>query len=139
MGIRAVQLCFAVLALAWRRFAPFGKNVKCSAPNLEKITLDQSCCILARARSAEYLYAEELEALSMGDDALLSALRLAFSRDQAQKIYVQHLLRDDGASLRSALLDQGGSFYLCGPTWPVADVRAALLVAFGAAEDADAA
>ena len=75
----------------------------------------------------------------MGDDALLSALRLAFSRDQAQKIYVQHLLRDDGASLRSALLDQGGSFYLCGPTWPVADVRAALLDAFGAAEDADAA
>ncbi|KAJ1548405.1 hypothetical protein HK405_003330 [Cladochytrium tenue] len=82
----------------------------------------------SRRRAEEYLYGEEMEAYH--GDGLLTLLRPAFSRDQARKVYIQHRIREDGAWLAEMLLDRGGAFYLCGPTWPVADVRDALLDAF---------
>lgn len=85
----------------------------------------------SRSRFAEYLYGEELEALAFGAEPLIDALRLAFSRDQREKIYIQTHLAKDGAMLAQRLLAEGGSFYLCGPTWPVPAVRAALVEAFG--------
>jgi sulfite reductase (NADPH) flavoprotein alpha-component len=42
----------------------------------------------SRHRSEEYLYGEELEAYHA--DGLLTHLRLAFSRDQREKVYIQH-------------------------------------------------
>ena len=36
----------------------------------------------------------------------------------------------DAAPLRGALRDGGGSFYLCGPTWPEGDVEDAMSAAF---------
>ncbi|KAJ3066271.1 hypothetical protein HDU98_010431 [Podochytrium sp. JEL0797] len=83
----------------------------------------------ARHRAEEYLYGEELEAYH--HDGLLTHLRLAFSRDQKEKVYIQHKIQAEDEILGDMILKQGGAFYLCGPTWPVPDVRDALLKAFG--------
>lgn len=40
-------------------------------------------------------------------------------------------MAEDGAALAHALAGSGGgSFYLCGPTWPESDVEAAITAAF---------
>lgn len=58
---------------------------------------------------------------------LLSKIDLAFSRDQAQKIYVQDRLREQGAEVY-AWLEQGAHFYVCGDANRMAkDVQEALL------------
>jgi sulfite reductase alpha subunit-like flavoprotein len=49
----------------------------------------------------------------MVSDGLLNRLDLAFSRDQAQRVYVQHKIRDYGADLWRWLED-GAHFYVCG-------------------------
>ena len=77
----------------------------------------------ARHRATEFLYGDELERYEA--DGLVT-LRCAFSRDQRQKIYIQDRLRADGARLAQEMHHAQGAFYLCGPTWPVPDVRAAL-------------
>ncbi|KAL1922004.1 uncharacterized protein VTP21DRAFT_10646 [Calcarisporiella thermophila] len=79
----------------------------------------------SRHRSMEYLYGEELEVYS--EDGLLTRLGLAFSRDQAQKIYIQHRMKEDSALLYRHLVEENGHFYLCGPTWPVPDVKEAIV------------
>ncbi|KAI8619558.1 hypothetical protein BC830DRAFT_1238096 [Chytriomyces sp. MP71] len=82
----------------------------------------------ARHRAEEWLYGEELEAYHA--DGLLSHLRLAFSRDQKEKVYIQHKIKADDTMLGEMILKQGGAFYLCGPTWPVPDIKDALVTAF---------
>ncbi|KAI8804430.1 hypothetical protein BJ742DRAFT_713349 [Cladochytrium replicatum] len=82
----------------------------------------------SRHRAMEYLYGEELDAYAA--DGLLTHLRLAFSRDQKEKVYIQHKIEEDANLLAEYILDREGAFYLCGPTWPVPDVRDALVKAF---------
>ncbi|KAJ1817817.1 sulfite reductase [NADPH] flavoprotein component, partial [Coemansia sp. RSA 2598] len=82
----------------------------------------------SRHRAMEYLYGEELEAYHA--DGLLTNLRLAFSRDQKEKVYIQHRMRQDAELLASQMLSQEGAFYLCGPTWPTGDVKDAMVNAF---------
>lgn len=77
----------------------------------------------ARFRAQEFLYGSDLEAAAR--DGIVE-LRLAFSRDQKEKVYIQHLILEDREKLGKYLMNDGGSFYLCGPTWPVPDVRKAL-------------
>lgn len=58
---------------------------------------------------------------------LLSKISLAFSRDQAEKVYVQHKLREQGAEVY-AWLEQGAHFYVCGDANKMAkDVHQALI------------
>lgn len=74
---------------------------------------------------SDFLYQVEWQAaLKAGQ---LHRLDLAFSRDQAQKIYVQHRLREHGRDLYDWL--QGGAhLYVCGDATRMAkDVHAALL------------
>ncbi|KAJ2141623.1 sulfite reductase [NADPH] flavoprotein component [Coemansia sp. RSA 678] len=82
----------------------------------------------SRHRAMEYLYGEEFEAYHA--DGLLTNLRLAFSRDQKDKVYIQHKMRDDAELLADGLLANDGCFYLCGPTWPASDVKDAMVHAF---------
>ncbi|KAI9354352.1 hypothetical protein DFJ73DRAFT_658593 [Zopfochytrium polystomum] len=82
----------------------------------------------SRHKSEEYLYGEEMEAYHA--DGLLTYLRPAFSRDQKAKVYIQHKIKEDSAILAKMMLDHEGAFYLCGPTWPVPDVKDALVHAF---------
>lgn len=58
---------------------------------------------------------------------LLNRIDLAFSRDQADKIYVQDRIREQGAEL-FAWLERGAHLYLCGDAGRMAkDVEAALI------------
>ncbi|MEW9580398.1 molybdopterin-dependent oxidoreductase [Paraburkholderia sp. DGU8] len=61
--------------------------------------------------ATDFYYRDELEA--MRDSGLLTRLDVAFSRDQADKIYVQDRMREHGAQLWSWLED-GAHFYVCG-------------------------
>ena len=72
----------------------------------------------------DFLYREELEA--MKQDGLLTRLDTAFSRDQAQKIYVQDRMMENAGEIWS-WLQEGGYFYVCGDAKRMAkDVDAAL-------------
>lgn len=62
-------------------------------------------------RSENFYYREDLE--HMVADGLLNHLDLAFSRDQAKRVYVQHKMLDAGAELWRWLED-GAHFYVCG-------------------------
>ena len=60
-------------------------------------------------------------------DGLLNHLDLAFSRDQASRIYVQHKMLDAGAELWRWMED-GAHFYVCGDATRMArDVDDALM------------
>jgi len=76
-------------------------------------------------RSAtDFLYREELE--SFHSDGLLTRLNLAWSRDQPDKIYVQHRMLEHARELFD-WLEQGAAFYVCGDASRMAkDVDAAL-------------
>ncbi|KAI5369810.1 Putative oxidoreductase FAD/NAD(P)-binding, pyruvate-flavodoxin oxidoreductase, central [Septoria linicola] len=74
----------------------------------------------SRHKREEYLYGEEWEAYQ--DAGVITLLGAAFSRDQAQKIYIQDRMRQTLGDIRRAYLREEGAFYLCGPTWPVPDV-----------------
>jgi sulfite reductase (NADPH) flavoprotein alpha-component len=78
----------------------------------------------ARRFSSDFLYqAEWLAARKRG---LLHRLDLAASRDQAEKVYVQHRLREHGAELWR-WIEGGASIYVCGDATRMApDVHAAL-------------
>ena len=73
----------------------------------------------------DFLYQVELQDyLKRG---VLSKLDVAFSRDQAEKIYVQHKLQAKGAEVWS-WLEQGAHLYICGDGSKMAkDVHQALL------------
>lgn len=60
-------------------------------------------------------------------DGVLSKISLAFSRDQEEKIYVQHRLLEQGAEVFE-WLEQGAHFYVCGDANRMAkDVHEALV------------
>ena len=60
-------------------------------------------------------------------DGVLNKVTLAFSRDQEDKIYVQHRLLEQGAEVFE-WLEQGAHFYVCGDANHMAkDVHAALV------------
>ncbi|MEO6003267.1 MAG: sulfite reductase subunit alpha [Opitutus sp.] len=61
--------------------------------------------------ATDFLYRDELADLMRG--AVLTRLDTAFSRDQAEKIYVQHRMLENAAELY-AWLQVGAHFYVCG-------------------------
>jgi sulfite reductase (NADPH) flavoprotein alpha-component len=74
--------------------------------------------------ATDFYYRDELEA--MRDSGVLSRLDVAFSRDQADKFYVQDRMREQGAQLW-AWLEDGAHFYVCGDASRMArDVDTAL-------------
>ncbi|MCJ1313144.1 hypothetical protein MMC25_006821 [Agyrium rufum] len=78
----------------------------------------------SRHQREEYCYGEEWEAYQ--DAGIITLLGRAFSRDQPQKIYIQDRMRETLMDICEAYFGDkygGGSFYLCGPTWPVPDVQ----------------
>ena len=75
-------------------------------------------------RATDFLYREQLE--GWVKDGHLTRLDLAFSRDQAEKIYVQSRMIEAAAELWS-WLEAGAHFYVCGDASRMAkDVDAAL-------------
>jgi sulfite reductase (NADPH) flavoprotein alpha-component len=74
--------------------------------------------------ATDFYYRDEFEAMRSG--GFLHRLDTAFSRDQAEKIYVQNRMIEQGAQLW-AWLQEGAHFYVCGDASRMAkDVDAAL-------------
>src|SRR3712207_5404811 len=75
-------------------------------------------------RSCDFLYQDELEGYLRS--GLLTHLDTAFSRDQPEKIYVQHRMLEHAPRIW-AWLQRGAHFYVCGDARRMArDVDAAL-------------
>lgn len=73
----------------------------------------------------DFLYGDEF--LAAKKSRLLHKLSTAFSRDQAEKIYVQHRMEEEGAELWR-WLNEGAFFYVCGDAKRMAkDVHASLV------------
>jgi sulfite reductase (NADPH) flavoprotein alpha-component len=81
-------------------------------------------------RAADFLYEEQLTAMQA--DGTLTRLNTAFSRDQAEKIYVQDRMREHAAEIYS-WLERGAYFYVCGDASRMAKaVEVAMLDAIAA-------
>jgi sulfite reductase (NADPH) flavoprotein alpha-component len=75
--------------------------------------------------ATDFLYRDELEA--MFNEGILTRLDTAFSRDQAEKVYVQHRMLEHSATLWEWIQD-GAHLYVCGDAKRMArDVDDALL------------
>lgn len=72
----------------------------------------------------DFLYGDELA--RMRRDGVLRELDLAFSRDQPQKVYVQHRMRERARELW-AWLEGGAHVFVCGAVSMARDVEAALV------------
>ena len=64
-----------------------------------------------RSQKTDYLYGNEWE--TYRKDGILNELDLAWSRDQSEKVYVQHKMLEKGAELWKWFQD-GAVFYVCG-------------------------
>ena len=125
-GVAPFRAFLQQMAADRARAAPGGEHTPGGAPPAAARSGATWLYFGCRREEEDYLYREELEAhLAEGT---LTRLRLAFSRAQAAKVYVQHLLREDGAELW-ALLQRGGHVYICGGTLMGRDVVEALSAA----------
>ncbi|RXJ73346.1 assimilatory sulfite reductase (NADPH) flavoprotein subunit [Veronia nyctiphanis] len=78
-----------------------------------------------RTFTQDFLY--QVEWQQYLKSGILNRLDLAFSRDQAEKVYVQHKLLEHAAELW-AWLEKGAYFYVCGDaTYMAKDVHEALI------------
>jgi sulfite reductase (NADPH) flavoprotein alpha-component len=74
--------------------------------------------------SSDYFYREDFEAFKK--EGYLTRIDTAFSRDQAQKIYVQHRMQENAAEIWK-WLQEGAEFFVCGDAKRMAkDVDATL-------------
>jgi NADPH-ferrihemoprotein reductase len=74
-----------------------------------------------RKKTEDFIYEEEL--LNYEKSGLLT-LHLAFSRDQAHKIYVSHLLEQNADEIWRIIVENNGHLYICGDAKSMApDVR----------------
>jgi sulfite reductase (NADPH) flavoprotein alpha-component len=73
----------------------------------------------------DFLYEEEFTAFQ--SEGILTRFDTAFSRDQAQKVYVQHRMLENAAEIWKWLDAEGAQFFVCGDASRMAkDVDAAL-------------
>ena len=76
-------------------------------------------------QSCDFAYGEEFVAFKK--EGLLTRLDCAWSRDQAEKIYVQHRINDNAAEIWKWLDAEGANFFVCGDAKRMAkDVDATL-------------
>lgn len=65
-----------------------------------------------RYKDVDFLYEEELNAAVK--DRIIAKLEVAFSRDQAKKVYVQHVLKEHGPAVWDTVTSDNGYVYICG-------------------------
>ncbi|GAC56808.1 putative oxidoreductase [Gordonia hirsuta DSM 44140 = NBRC 16056] len=80
----------------------------------------------ARHRDQDFLYREEITALH--SDGVIDRLDVAFSREQEEKVYVQHLMDGHGEEIYHWLRD-GAVLYVCGDADEMANSVEEALVA----------
>lgn len=91
----------------FRAFVQERTHFKTAGKNLGDTMLFFGC----QKRAQHFLYEDELVAAKEG--GVLSHLSVACSRDQAEKVYVQHHIRDHGEHI-AQLLSKGAYVYVCG-------------------------
>ena len=107
-------------APASRRSAPSSRSARRAAPRGRT-----GCSSATRSAPTDFLYEDQI--VDWQRRGLLHRLDLAFSRDQAEKIYVQHRMRENAAELWR-WLEEGAHFYVCGDAKRMAkDVEDTLL------------
>lgn len=77
-----------------------------------------------RRRDEDFIYEDELTAFQA--QGVLTQLHLAFSRQQEHKVYVQHLLAQNGAAVWDLVHRQNAHIYVCGATSMGNDVHRVL-------------
>ena len=78
----------------------------------------------AQRESSDYYYREDFDVFQK--EGYLTRIDTAFSRDQAQKIYVQHRMQENAAEIWR-WLEEGAYFFVCGDARRMAkDVDATL-------------
>lgn len=63
----------------------------------------------------DFIYKEELDQATKADPPALKEMITAFSREQKEKIYVQHRLREKSGDVKQ-MIDNGGYIFVCGAT-----------------------
>lgn len=87
-----------------------------------------------RHKAEDYIYEEELK--EFVEEGVITKLHVAFSRDQKEKIYVQHLMRQSKQELARLLRKEDAHVYVCGDAKYMAhDVDQALQEALEAEEN----
>lgn len=74
--------------------------------------------------SLDYLYEDEMAKFQA--DGVLNKLYVAYSREQSEKVYVQHLLAKNASETWNLVDSQGASIYVCGGVKMGHDVSEAL-------------
>lgn len=69
----------------------------------------------ARHKRTDFTYGDELEDYHSSGKGVLTNVITAFSRDQKDKIYVQHRIKENPEMIYDMLFKKKGYFYLCGP------------------------
>ena len=64
-----------------------------------------------RHQKEDYIYENEMNEYL--NDGTLTKIYTAFSRDQPEKVYVQHLIKQHSEEIHK-ILDEGGHIYVCG-------------------------
>merc|ERR1712150_113639 len=78
-----------------------------------------------RYSAKDHLYKEELAEFEK--EGVITDYKVAFSRDTAEKFYIQHHIKKDPALFYKRFEEEGGYFYLCGSASQVPiDMRAAI-------------
>ncbi|RLN66444.1 hypothetical protein BBP00_00002196 [Phytophthora kernoviae] len=77
-----------------------------------------------RRHDEDFIYKEELDGFQ--ESGVLSELHLAFSREQEKKVYVQHLLLNNGQTTWELIRDHDAYIYVCGATSMGNDVNKVL-------------
>jgi sulfite reductase (NADPH) flavoprotein alpha-component len=80
--------------------------------NHRKATGDNWLFFGDRHAESDFLYQNELE--DYLEKGILTRLNTAFSRDQAEKIYVQHLMLENSKELFQWINDRDAEIYICG-------------------------
>lgn len=77
-----------------------------------------------KKRDLDFIYSDELNQYEK--EGTLTTMYLAFSREQNEKVYVQHLLAKNAKETWNYINDQGAYVYVCGGVKMGQDVSEAL-------------
>jgi NADPH-ferrihemoprotein reductase len=92
---------------------------------VEKKTIGPNVLYFGCKKSTmDYLYQDELKAFE--DEGILSNLYVAFSREQKEKVYVQHLLSKNAKETWNLIDAESASIYVCGGVKMGSDVTESL-------------
>ena len=108
-------------------FAPFvGFLQELNYLKKQGVVLCQNLVFFGCKYSKEWIYESEMKAAEK--DGVIS-LYTAFSRDQSEKIYVQHKIAENAALVSKLLLEQNATIFVCGATSMGRDVKTAFIQA----------